>query len=249
MKTVAHRLIIAGLLLGWVQAASAQDADAIVEKHLTAMGGRAALGKLKSRSMAGTITLSTPAGEVSGPIEILNQAPNKTRTLITLDLAALGVGQVIVDQRFDGTSGYVIDSLQGNRDITGDQLETMKNASFPTPFLNYKEMGATLELGGKEKVGDREAYLLIFKPKSGPVMRQYIDAASYLPIRVVVKLNVPQIGDIEQTSDLLDQREVDGVKVPFQVKSTSAAQSLTVTLTKVEHNGTFDQLLFSKPAN
>ena len=43
--------------------------------------------------------------------------------------------------------------------------------------------------------------------------------------------------------------EIDGVKVPFQVKSTSVVQSLTVTLTKVEHNGTFDQLLFSKPAN
>ena len=67
----------------------------------------------------------------------------------------------------------------------------MKNGAFPNPFLNYKESGATVELGDKEKIGERDAYLLILKPKSGSAVRQYVDAASYLAIRVVVKLNVP----------------------------------------------------------
>jgi hypothetical protein len=71
---------------GSVHAAAAQTADEIVEKHLAAIGGRAALSKLTSRMMAGTIAISTPAGEFSGPIEIWNQAPNKVRTLINLDL-------------------------------------------------------------------------------------------------------------------------------------------------------------------
>jgi hypothetical protein len=68
------RLVVAvGLLVGSVHAAAAQTADEIVEKHLAAIGGRAALGKLTSRVLTGTITISTPAGEFSGPIEVMNQ--------------------------------------------------------------------------------------------------------------------------------------------------------------------------------
>lgn len=248
MNTISRRLVMAVLILGWAQGAWAQTADDIIDKYLAAVGGRAALGKLTSRSMIGTITLSTPGGDVSGPVEQFTQKPNKSRTLLTLDLSSFGAGQMVVDQRFDGTSGYVLDSLQGNRDITGSQLENMKNGSFPSPLMNYREMGATVELVGKEKVGDREAYVLLFKPKSGSVVRQYVDVETYLPIRVVVKVDVPQFGEVEQTTELLDYRDVDGVKVPFQVKATSSVQSSTITVTKVEHNTTIDAALFSKPA-
>jgi outer membrane lipoprotein-sorting protein len=249
VKTISKQLLVAAFLLSLVQAAAAQTADEIIEKYLAASGGRAALGKLKSRSMTGTITLSTPAGNVSGPIEVLNQSPNKSRTFIKLDLTAFGIGQVVQDQRFDGVSGYMIDSLQGNRDIAGDQLANMRNGGFPNPLLNYKEAGATVELGGKEKVGERDAYLLIFKPKTGPVVRQYIDAESYLAIKTMVKVNVPQIGgDLEQTTELSDYRDVDGVKIAFQIRSTSSIQTFSVNVTKVEHNIQIDPALFSKPA-
>jgi hypothetical protein len=239
---------MAAVLLGWGRITSAQTADDVIEKYLTAIGGREALGKLTSRSAVGTITLSTPAGNITGPIEILNQRPNKSRTLINVDLSALGAGPMTLDQRFDGTSAYALDTLQGNRDITGNQLENMKNGMFPTPFLNYKEQGATVELGGKEKVGERDAYLLIFRPKSGSVARQYIDAESYLPVKLVVKVDVPQIGELEQVTELSDFRAVDGVKIPFSVKATSSVQSFTIALTKVEHNTKIDETLFSKPA-
>src|SRR4026208_2205433 len=89
MITAPRKLLIAGLLLGCVQTAWAQTADEIVERHLAASGGRAALAKLTSRSNAGTITLTTPVGQLSGPIEVVSQRPNKERTLITLDLTAL----------------------------------------------------------------------------------------------------------------------------------------------------------------
>jgi hypothetical protein len=241
-------LVIAGLLLVWAHAASAQTADDIVERHLTAIGGRAALGKLKSRSMTGTVTFSTPVGEFVGPIEILNQEPNKSRVLIKVDLSSVGAGQMTVDQRFNGTSAYVLDSLQGNRDITGNQLENMKNGSFPSPFLNYKEKGVKVELGGREKVGERDAYVLILTPKIGSGLRLYLDAESYLPLKQSIRVDAPQLGgEVEQTTEFLDYRDVDGVKVPFQVKTTSPAQSYVVTVTKVEHNGLIDEALFSKP--
>jgi outer membrane lipoprotein-sorting protein len=248
MKAAVRRLVMAVLVLSWGLTASAQTADEVVEKYLTALGGRAALGKLTSRSTTGIMTVSTPGGEVSGPIEIMNQRPNKSRTLIKLDLTALGAGPMVIDQRFDGTSGYVIDTMQGNRDIAGNQLENMKNGMFPNPLLNYKENGATVELGGKEKVGERDAYVLILKPRSGSTARQFIDTETYLPIKLVVKVDLPQVGELEQVSELSDYREVDGVKIPFKVKVASSIQNFTIAVTKVEHNTKIDDALFSKPA-
>jgi len=245
---ISRALVSVGLLMRFAQAVSAQTADDIIEKSLAAMGGRAALEKITSRTMAGTVTVSTPAGDISGPIEVIAQAPNKSRTLITLDLSSFGAGRMVVDQRFNGTSGYVLDTLQGNRDISGGQLEAMRNNSFPSPYLNYKETGTTVELSGKEKLGDREAFLLVMKPKSGPVARQYIDAESYLLVRFVIKVDVPQVGgELEQTTELLDYRDVDGVKVPFHIKNSSAVQTTDLVITKVEHNTTLDQAQFSKP--
>jgi hypothetical protein len=248
MRVLSRRLAVVLLLVACAQVARAQTADEVIERSLTATGGRAALGKLKSRLMTGTITLSTPAGDVTGSVEILNASPNKSRSLIKVDLSALGAGPLVLDQRFNGSSGYVLDTLQGNRDMTGNQLDNMRNGSFPHPFLNYKELGSTAQLGGKEKVGERDAYVVIFEPPSGSVVRQYIDAETYLPVKTTMKVEVPQLGqEMEQTVEFLDYREVDGVKIPFRLAATSAVQNYTVTFTKVEHNVRIDETLFSKP--
>jgi hypothetical protein len=48
----------------------AQTADDVVEKYLTAIGGRDTLGKLTSRTATGTISVTTPAGDLTGTIEL-----------------------------------------------------------------------------------------------------------------------------------------------------------------------------------
>lgn len=234
-------------IVGGASVSSAQTADEVIDKTLTALGGREALGKLTSRATSGTITVSTPGGDVSGKIEVWNQSPNKTRTLINLDLSSLGGGTVTVDQRFDGTSGITMDSMRGNSEITGSQLENMRNNAFPTPLLTYKDRGAKVELSGRQKVGDRDTFLLVFTPKTGPVTRQFIDAESYLPVRAMVTLEMPEVGPIEQTTDLSDFRDVDGVKLPFAIKGSSTVQNISVAVVKVEHNVKIDPALFVKP--
>jgi hypothetical protein len=117
--------------------------------------------------------------DITGSIEVLNAAPNRMRMLIKADLTALGAGPIKFDQRFDGSSGYVIDTLQGNREITGNQLDNLRTNSFPHPFLNYKELGTAAQLIGKEKVGDRDAFVVTFDPTSGSLIRQYVDAETY----------------------------------------------------------------------
>ena len=243
----SFRFVAAILFLGLATAASAQTADEVIEKSLAAMGGRAAFTKIKSRSATGAIVLSTPAGDINGTVEVLNAAPNKSRSLIKADLSALGAGLLTIDQRFDGHTGYVLDSLQGNRDITGNQLDNMKNGSFPHPYLNYKELGISAKVTGKEKVGDREAYVVLFDPSSGSEVRNFIDAETFMPLKVVIKVELPQIGEIEQTNELLDYRDVDGVKLPFRVRASSSVQNYTITLDKVVHNVPIDEALFVKP--
>jgi len=249
MRLAGIRLAMAVSLLASAQVVAAQTADEVVEKSIAALGGRAAFAKLTSRTTVGTIALSTPAGEIAGSAELFEMPPNKTRSLIKADLTSLGAGPMTIDQRFDGSVGYVLDTLQGNRDITGNQLDNQRNGSFPHPFLNYKSLGTTAQLKGKEKVGDRDAFVVIFDPTSGSAIRQYFDAETYMPLKSVVTVNVPQLGqDVEQTTEFLDYREVDGIKIPFRLKISSSVQSFTITTTKVEHNVKLDPSMFVKPA-
>ncbi len=205
MRVTATRVLLAVSILCAAVAASAQTVDEIVEKSLTALGGRAALAKVTSRSTSGKMTVSTPGGDVSGTIEVLNQAPNKSRTLINLDLTPLGAQSLVVDNRFDA-------------------------------------------LAGREKVADRDAYALTITPAAGPVTHLFIDAESYLPAKMVVTIELPEIGSVEQTIEFADYRDVDGVKVPFRLKGSSAVQTFFTVISKVEHNVKIDPALFVKPA-
>jgi zinc protease len=228
--------------------AHAQTADDIAEKYLTAIGGRAALEKLTSRVTTGTISVSTPGGDLTGSVEVYNKGPLKSRTLVKIDASQFGLGQIVQDQRFDGTTAYAIDSVNGNREITGDQLDLARSNTFPSPLLKYKEAGVTLEVAGREKVGERDAYVLRLTPKSGRPARMFIDAETYLLVKTVVTINVPQAGgDLEQTSEVSDYRDVDGVKVPHRVRSVNPFQTVSVTTTKIEQNTAIDDSMFSKP--
>ena len=241
------RFALVAIFLAWANIVSAQTVDEVIEKSITAMGGRAAMEKVKTRSMTGTLAMSTPAGDLPGTVEILNAAPNKMRLVIKADLSAFGAGQLLIDQRFDGTSGYMINSLQGDQPITGGQLESMKANSFPHLFLDYKAKGFKATLTGKEKVGDRDAFVVVLEPTTGSPIRQFIDAESFLPVRSVAKITTPQTGELEQTADASDFRDVGGVKVPFSLRLTSSLQSVTMTFTNAENNVAIDEKMFVKP--
>jgi outer membrane lipoprotein-sorting protein len=243
-----RRVAAALTLVLWSIPVLAQTADEIIEKHLSATGGRAALSKLTSRKATGTITVGTPVGDLMGTVEVYTKAPNKTRTLVTVDLTALGGGQVVNDQRFDGSAGYVIDTFNGDREITGSQLDAMRNGSFPSPLLNYKERGVQAAVTGREKVGAAEAYLIVLTPKTGPSIKVYIDADSLMLVKTAITVTVPQLGgDVEQVVEFSDFREVDGVKLPHTTRSTNPAQTITAMVTEFTHNIEIDDKSFVKP--
>ena len=241
--------LIAGIAVLLVSAtpAIAQTADEIVEKHLAAIGGREALGRLRTRVSTGKVTVTTPVGDLAGTVEAFAKAPDKSRTLIKVDVSALGAGIVTNDQRFDGTSGYIIDTLNGNREITGAQLDALKNNGFPTAWLDYKTRGHAVVLAGKETLGDRPVFVLEVTPKTGPKTRSWLDAETYLILKTSVTVDAPPLGPVEQIMEFGDYRTVDGVKVPFLVKSINSLQTVTGVLTDVKHNVEIDEASFSKP--
>ena len=228
-------------------AAAAQTADEVIAKHFAALGGRDAIAKLTSRKATGTATVGTPNGDLTGPIETYSKAPNKTRFVLRLDLSSVGApGEMVVGRRFDGAAGVAMNSMTGDTDITGDELENLKNAVFPTPLLNYKEAGASVEVQAGEPIDGKATILLVYTPKTGSKIRIFLDAQTYLIVRTVVHVVSAQMGEVDQVSDPSDYRDVDGVKVPFMLVNTSGGQTVTIKYTTVQHNVAIDDAIFGK---
>ena len=239
-------LLTIGLVSTGVQA-GLQTADEIIEKHLAALGGRPALQKLTSRRSTGTVSLSTQGTDISGPYEAYAKAPNKTRVVLKLDTVAIGgPGEMVIDQRFDGTNGSMSNSLQGDTVISGNQLENLRNGAFPTSLLNYKERGIKIDVLPREKVDGQELIVLQVTPKTGSVAKLYFDPSTYLMTKTVAKVTSPDQGDFEQTVAFADYRTVDGVKAAFQTVNSTPNQKLTVKIAKIEHNVPIDDAMFTK---
>jgi zinc protease len=248
MTRSAIALILSfGLVHTLSGAPAVQSADDVIEKHLAAIGGRAALAKLTSRRSIGKVTIGTPNGDITGSIEISAKAPNKARAYMKLDLSAMGLTDpMVLEQKFDGTAAWMLNSLQGDNPITGNQLENMQNNMFPTPLLTYKAQGSTVEVLPREKVGTKALIVLKMTPKLGSAVKMYFDPDTYQLVRTAVRFSTPELGELEQTGEPSDYRDVGGIKVPFLLVNASSVQTVTIRLEKVEHNVPIDDAIFVK---
>ena len=243
--------IVPALVLSmYPSALSAQTltAEQVVDKHLTAVGGREALSKITSRKATGTIVISTPVGELSGPVEMTAKSPNKMRATMRIDLSAVGTpGEMVIDQMFDGTIGWMLNSMQGDTPMAVAQLEGAKNAYFPTPLLNYKETGTTIALEPNQQVNDRDAFVLLFTPKSGPASRMFFDTETFMLVRTVSRTQNAQTGEeVEQVSEPTDYKAVDGVKIAFTIYQSAGGQNRVMKFSKIENNIAVDNAVFIK---
>jgi zinc protease len=205
-----------------------------------ASGGKAAYEKLTSRVEKGTFEI--PAMGVGGPIEINSKLPNKN--LVTVTFEGMGVYQ----EGFTGTVGWSLDPSGEIREKSGAELATAKrNADFYGP-IHMKERFPKMEVKSKQKVGDKEAYVVVATPTEGSPETLYFDAQTGLIIRQEMDVESPQ-GKMHADIYLEDYREVDGVKVPFTVKQNSDAISFVIKLTEVKHNVPIEDAKFNKPAS
>ena len=230
-----------------VASSQALTADQIIEKHLTALGGREALGKITSRRATGMVSVATPMGPLGGPIEMITKAPNKMRVDIRIDTTSVGgPGEMVITEMFDGTNGMSVNSMTGDTPMSGDQLAAALNNFFPSPLLKYKELGLSPTLEPSQQINSKATHVILFKPKNGPAERMFFDAESFLIVRTTSSLTLPQVGLAEVLSEPSDYRAVDGVKVAFKLAQTAGEQTVTMTFEKIENNVALDDARFGK---
>ena len=236
-------VMMTGTMVAWGQTETQiplPTVDEIVAKYEKAVGGKAAFEKLTSRVSKGSCDveqLSTP-----GTTEIYQKAPNKQVTIT--DLPNFGVVRVGVN----GAVAWFDTPQTGVQELTGDAAAAMKRSADLSQAVRLKQAYPKMTVKGKESVDGHDVYVIEATPTEGSPALLSFDAGSGLLVREQTQIQGPQ-GTIDIDSSLSDYREVDGVKLPFEIHQVRSDYSVTIKLTEVKHNVPIDDAKFEKPAS
>jgi hypothetical protein len=118
------------------------------------------------------------------------------------------------------------------------------------PLVNAQAKGNKVEVVGKMAWQDSQVYKLKVTYRDQGVNYVYLDAKSFLPVRLVGTLFVPQLNkDFDFEVIYQDFRDVNGMKWPFTEKVNAPAISFTQTTSwkTIEVNKPFDPSAFKAP--
>jgi outer membrane lipoprotein-sorting protein len=232
------------LVAGFVgAAASAQTADELIEKNMQASGGKEKIEAVKSIRMNGKMVI--PQG-MEIPMTIEFKDPDKLRSEATLQ------GMTMV-QAFDGKGGWKIEPFMGKKDpepMSEDEIkQAREQLDSMAPLSKYKEMGHTLEYVGKEELEGTPVYKLKLTRKSGDIAYVYLDAESYLMVKMAGKTKV-QGQELESESTMGDYKAVDGILYPHSVETQLKGMpgKMVMSFSKIEVNPAIEDSRFAMPA-
>jgi hypothetical protein len=214
-------------------------ADQILDKYMEALGGKAAIDKLQSRVMKGS--LLTSDGITLG-YEVYQSGPDKLYTVLNTPK------QGTFERGFDGSIGWE-KSQHGVHTLEDSELFYLRR--YPDLFkdIKLKEQFTRLSFGGKEKIDGKEVYVLRGTTADNKRERLYFDAQTGLLLRRSISV-ATMIGVIPEQVDFEDYRDVGGMKLPFtiRVSSIDSLFSSTRKFNQITLNVPVDQTKFSKPA-
>lgn len=210
----------------------------ILAKYTQALGGRAANEKIKSRMMKGTMEISPMA--IKGDFQSYAAAPNKSLTRATL----AGIGDLI--EGFDGQNAWSVNPLQGNRDKQGEELAQTKLINNFYREINLAKIYPKMELKGTEKIGASDAYVLVGTPENLSPETFYFDTKTGLLLRQDSIVISPE-GKMPTKTFFEDVRDIDGIKLPFKIRTVMPQFEIVITTTEVKHNIAVDESKFAKP--
>ncbi len=248
LRYVLRLCCVASLALGlWAQPGVAQSlsaadstakADAILDKFLRVSGELEAMKQIKTRRDRGTLTL--PGLGISGDVEVLAKAPNKSRMTMTI----AGVGEIV--EGYDGETAWVQDPIQGYREkIDLELASTARQADFYMA-ANYKKHYPKREWLGTTDVDGKETDKLRLHPMEGAAETWFIERKTSLLIRMDSVSHLPQ-GDIESQVYLENYKEVDGMLEPMRIRIVNPLAPVTMELASSESNVELDDSLFVSP--
>ena len=211
--------------------------DDLLARYVQAIGGEKAINAVNSRVSKGT--LDEVGVSRNGSFEIHAVSPNKSFTVMN----AYEMGTVKMG--FNGRSGWV-QSASAFRSLKGAELAALARDSDFYGRVRLKSVFAKVILLGKSKIGYRDVYVLELQPLSGPSEKLFLNAETYLPVRLNTVMNIgTQLAAVELYFD--DWKEVDGIKLPFFISQRSSGRTLAFRINEVRHNVTLDQTLFDPP--
>jgi len=220
-----------------IESSGSLTVDDVLSKYVEAMGGAAAINAVRSRVTKGT--LDVVGISRGGSFETYAQAPNKVLNL----MQAHPLGTVKLG--FNGRSGWTR-STAGLRALKALELARLQRDADLYAPTRLKNNYAKITLPGMSKIGYRDVYVLDFQPAAGAVERVYLDAQTFLPVRInTVRVNGAVSEPVEIYLD--DWREVDGIKFPFSISQSFSKLRLTFTVKEIRHNVPMDASIFEPP--
>jgi hypothetical protein len=231
MKKVLLSIFV---LVASVFSLSAQTAEEVINKYVTAIGGADKWSKIQSL-------------KVEGQIEVQGIA-------IPFTMQAIHMKGMRVDAEFQGskiidittpTKGWSQNPLMGKTSleaITEDELKTkLDELDVQDEFVNYKEKGSTVEYLGKEEEEGTPYHKLKLVTENGNEKVYFFDLTTGLIYKE--ESTVKQQGqEMKQAVKYLDYQTLEnGIKMAFK----SDMGMMMMVTKKVTINPTIDAAIFS----
>jgi outer membrane lipoprotein-sorting protein len=233
-------LVLAASVMA-VPRATAQTVDEIIASNIKARGG---LEKIKSvQSVRATSKLSV--GSFRAAVVQENKRPGRVREEVIIQ----GLVQI---QAYDGKGGWQISPFGGRKDpelMSQDDSKTlMIDADIDGPLVDYTAKGHKAELVGHDAVEGTDCYKIKLSLKNGDVRYYFLDADSFLELKVESQSNIR--GTVQYTETYYgDYEEVGGLYYPFAIESGEKGSDTRTkfTVSKIELNVPLDDARFAMP--
>lgn len=189
------------------------SADEVLEHNFAAVGGRDRIRALATLRFEGI----DRSGGQSARVKVFWKRPDRIR----IETPEQGLDKVqafdgaIAWSTYPGLAGFPAERMVGvGRDTLRDQADLVEG-----PTFDYAAKGNRIELVGKEKLAEGEAWLLQLTLASGEVRLLWFDCASFLQVREERTQTVGErVLTIETT--LTDFRPVGGVLFAHRVETS-----------------------------
>lgn len=209
--------------------------EQVLDQYVKALGGKPAFEKLNSRLIKSSLSL---ADGTTVSREVYMKAPDKA-VFITTAL------NEVSSQGFNGAIGWLKNN-DVRRELSGPTLNQLRFSAEFNREIRFKELFTQLRVTGKEKVGDRETYLVEATPVYSDALKFYFDSETGLLIRVLVEERSP-LGSVWDQTDFSDYREMDGVKLPFLIRHVNMWERSITKIVEVKHNVSISDAKFDMP--
>ncbi|HEX8335266.1 MAG TPA: c-type cytochrome, partial [Pyrinomonadaceae bacterium] len=209
----------------------------VFDKYVAAVGRPEAVRQFETRVFKGTV-----AG-VRGSQNFELTLKGTDKMLLVVEG---GQGGGPLRRAYSGGAGWMT-GPRGPRELAAGELAEARRNAVLFDVVKFAP-AATMRVGGRRKVGERDAVVVVDRPSETLQRRYFFDAETGLLLRVVT-LTDAILNQIPEQVDFEDYRDVDGVKVPFTVRISSVVpvNSQTLTVTELKHGVPVDESLFQLP--